>query len=77
MPSLAQASVSSGCQSSRGGDALLVLYPPPYDLTTYIRNFLSYFDTHLFSILLMAGSALTVAFGPIICDNGVDGWRKR
>lgn len=77
MPATAQASSSGGCQSAGRVDTLLFCYPSPYDVTTYIKDFSSYFETQRLLMLPTSGSALTVPFGPGSGNKAIGTCRKR
>lgn len=46
-------------------------------MTTYLRDFSSYFDTGRLSVLPTSASCLTVEFGPGRRNTAVDAWHKR
>lgn len=77
MPNLAQASSSGGHGSDGGSEVLPAHYPPPYDVSTYVRAFSAYFDKQRFSMLITPGSALIASFGPGNRDTAVGQLRKR
>lgn len=52
--------------SSAGGDSSPARYPPPYDVTNYIRDFSSHFDTLRFSVLPTSGSVLIASYGWVV-----------
>lgn len=76
MPTSVQESLSGGHQSAGGGDVSTVGYPPPNDVSTYIRAFSEYFDCQKFSMPPMSSSALTAPFATENCDTVVGAWRK-
>lgn len=73
----AQASYLSYCRSSIEGDTSPVLYQPPYEGTTYIRDFSLCVDALQFSMLPQSGSALTIPIGLGLRDTAAATYRKR
>lgn len=76
MPTSAQAGLSGGRQLADGSVALLVGYPPRYDVSTYIGIFFAYFDKKRFYSLPISGSALTVLLDPGNHDMAIGACRK-
>lgn len=66
MTTLAQASSSGGRRSSVSPDELPVWYPPPYDVTTYIRDYAEFFNALRFSKLPNVGTTLVTVYGPVV-----------
>lgn len=77
MPASAQASLSGGRWSSGSRNESPVRYPPPYDDTSYIRDYAVDFDLTLFSKLPYIGTAMVVCFVSVVCDTAVGACRKR
>lgn len=77
MPTSTQDSLSGERRSACGGDVSPVRHPPLYDVSTFIRNFLSYFDKQQFFMIPTSGFALSVIFGPGNGDTTVDVWLMR
>lgn len=76
MPTLAQASLSGGHRFSGGRDESPFWYPPPYDVSTYVHDFASYFDTTRFSKLPQDGTALVVSYGSGVTGTAVGARRN-
>lgn len=58
------------------GDDSQGRYPPPYEVTTYLQTFLSYFDAFRFSMLPRTGSPFSVLPGSELQDK-VAGTRRK
>lgn len=71
---MSQASSLGGRRSSAGGVTTPVRYPPLYDVMTYVQDFSWYFDRLQFSMLLQAGLALCILFGPGLHDTAARAW---
>lgn len=63
IPNSPQDSSSGGGRSTPGRNSSPVRYGPPYNITTYLRDYRAYFNTDLAAKLLSAGPALLVPFG--------------
>lgn len=74
MRNLAQDSQPDGGQSLDGLDSLPVGYRPTYDITTYVRDYKTYFDTNRVLMLPSAADSLVVPLGTSMRDNAAGAW---
>lgn len=70
----AQTRSSGEHRSYGGGGTSLEGYPQPYNVTTYIPNYLTHF--HALGFSMLPTFSFTVPFSPGSCDTAVDSWRK-
>lgn len=76
MPELAQGSSSSHWRSSAGRDSSPVRYPPLYDVTIYLLDYRTYFETVHFSMLPSIGATLGILFGSGVRDIAAGAGKK-
>lgn len=77
MPDSAEGSSSRGGGFSAGRDSSPVLYPPPYDSSTYLRDYRAYFGNYRITRLPSVGVALIVRIGTAVLDTTAGTWRNQ